>query len=268
MKIPSAINPFDIEQLREKVASAEPFPFFLLDNFLDVKFAEQVLASYPTYESAVKDGKSFNAVNEKGKVQLTDSSKFAPAVQELNAILATPEWLEVLSHVMGIPNLLADDQLAGGGIHQTGPRGHLDVHLDFNYISERDLHRRLNILIYFNKNWKSEWGGNIELWDQAVKVCHHSSSPIFNRCVVFETSDISYHGVSAVKCPEGESRKSFAAYYYTKEPPEGWDGTQHSTIFKARPNEFAKRWIYMPMESAGRKIVEWKHQLGRKLRRK
>ena len=40
---------------------------------------------------------------------------------------------------MGIPNLLADDQLVGGGIHETGPRGHLDVHVDFNYIAERDL---------------------------------------------------------------------------------------------------------------------------------
>jgi len=266
MKIPSDINPFDIEQLRLKVANAKPFPFFLLDNFLEVNFAEQVHASFPTYDSAVKHGKSFKAVNEKGKVQVTDSSTFAPAIQQLNAVLASQDWLDVLSYVMRIPNLLADDQLAGGGIHQTGPRGYLDVHLDFNYISERDLHRRLNILIYFNKNWESEWGGNVELWDKAVKVCEHSCSPIFNRCVVFATSDISYHGVSAVKCPEGNSRKSFAAYYYTREAPEGWDGTLHSTIFKARPDEVTKRWIYMPMEKASRKIKEWKYQLGRRLR--
>ena len=77
--------------------------------------------------------------------------------------VTTPEFLDLLSHVTGMPRLLTDDELVGGGIHQTGPRGHLDVHVDFNYIKERDLHRRLNILIYFNKNWQPEWGGNIGL---------------------------------------------------------------------------------------------------------
>ena len=116
----------------------------------------------------------------------------------------------------------------------------MDVHVDFNFIAARELHRRLNILIYFNKDWDPSWGGNIELWDRDVKTCVHSFSPIFNRCVVFETSDISYHGVSAVKCPDGRSRKSFAAYYYTKEAPPHWTGEEHSTIFKARPGEVLK----------------------------
>jgi Rps23 Pro-64 3,4-dihydroxylase Tpa1-like proline 4-hydroxylase len=79
-------------------------------------------------------------------------------------------------------------------------------------------------------------GGNIELWDTDVKVCHHSFEPIFNRCVVFETSEISYHGVTAVKCPEGQSRRSFAACYYTKEAPAHWNGQAHSTIFRVRPD--------------------------------
>ena len=116
------------------------------------------------------------------------------------------------------------------------------------------LHRRLNILIYFNKDWKPDWGGNIELWDADVKKCHHSFSPVFNRCVVFETNEISYHGVTAVKCPEGMSRKSFAAYYYTKEAPKHWTGVSHSTIFKARPDEVLKGNVMMPLENAKRRL--------------
>lgn len=268
MHVPTLIQPFDVDKLRDSVRSAKPFPFFSLDNFLEEGFANRVLESFPSYEAAMKQGRSFQAVNERGKVQLTDSKTFAPAVKELNDLLSSKEWSEVLSYVMNIPSLLPDDQLVGGGIHQTGARGHLDVHVDFNYLKDRDLHRRLNILIYFNKNWKPEWGGNFELWDKDVKVCHHSSSPIFNRCVVFATSDISFHGVTAVKCPESNSRKSFAAYYYTKEAPADWDGTQHSTIFRARPNEVAKKWLSMPMQHASRKLAEWKYQLGRKLRGK
>lgn len=268
MKIPPQIQSFDVDKLRNAVRNAKPFPFFSLDNFLDEEFANRVLEGFPSFEQASKAGRGFKAVNEQGKVQITDSQSFSPAVKELNEVIATQDWLDVLSYVMDIPNLLPDDQLVGGGMHQTGPRGHLDVHVDFNYLPDRNLHRRLNILIYFNKNWKPEWGGNVELWDKDVKVCHHSSSPIFNRCVVFATSEISYHGVTAVKCPEGNSRKSFAAYYYTKEAPAGWDGTQHSTIFKARPNEIRKKWLSMPMERFQRRIAHWKRQLGRTLKGK
>ncbi len=133
-------------------------------------------------------------------------------------------------------------------------RGHLDVHVDFNYLEERQLHRRLNILIYFNKDWDPEWGGNIELWDKDVKVCHQSFSPIFNRCVVFATSEHSYHGVTAVRCPEDRTRRSFAAYYYTKEAPPHWDGAVHSTNFKARPDEVLKGHVLMPLERAGQRL--------------
>ncbi|GAB5405590.1 MAG: hypothetical protein Aurels2KO_38210 [Aureliella sp.] len=242
------INPIDVEQLKVAVKSAQPFPFFSIDNFLNVAFAEQVHACFPSSNEIEAVGKSFNAVNERGKTQVTDVRHFPPAIRKLNSILAAPEWLELLSNIMSIPKLLPDDALAGGGIHQTGPRGHLDVHVDFNYLEQKNLHRRLNILIYFNKDWREEWGGNIELWDKTVKQCHHSFSPIFNRCVVFATSDISYHGVTRVETPIGVTRNSFAAYYYTREAPPEWAGEARSTVFKARPNEQIKGRILMPLE--------------------
>ena len=249
------INPIDRDALRGRARSATPFPFFCIDGFLEAGAAERVLDAFPSYEDALGIGRTFHAVNERGKVQVTDSTRFAEPVAGLNRELASAEFLGLLAHVFDMPGLLADDQLVGGGIHQTGARGHLDVHVDFNYIADRQLHRRLNILIYFNKHWDPSWGGNIELWDRDVKTCVHSFAPIFNRCVVFETSDISYHGVSAVKCPEGRSRKSFAAYYYTKEAPAHWTGEGHSTIFKARPEERLKGNVLMPLEQAGRSVL-------------
>lgn len=244
------ISPIDRDALRATIRGSKPVPNFCIDNFLDADFAEAVLAAYPSFEEATRVGRTFNKVNEKGKVQVTDASTFAGPVAELNRTLASPEFLDLVADVFGMPALLADEKLEGGGIHQTGPRGHLDVHVDFNFIPDRQLHRRLNILIYFNKGWKPEWGGNIELWDEEVKVCHHSFSPVFNRCVIFETNEVSYHGVTAVKCPEGRSRKSFAAYFYTKEAPAHWTGQTHSTIFKARPQEIVKGNVLMPLENA------------------
>lgn len=260
----TVVKPIDKQALRDKVRTALPVPFFKIDGFLDDTFADEIVASLPTYEDLKAQGKMFNAVNEKGKVQFTDASKFPAPVARLHEELSCPEFLSTLSYVMDIPNLLADEQLVGGGIHMTGPRGRLDVHIDFNYIPERQLHRRLNILVFLNKGWKEQWGGKFELWDQDVKVCHHAFSPIFNRCVVFATSDISYHGVTAVTCPPDVVRRSFAAYYYTREAPPGWDGSVHSTIFKARPDEVVKGKVLMPLERWSR----WAHESARAVKRK
>ena len=123
-------------------------PNFCIDGFLEPGFARRVADSYPSYEDAVKVGKEFAAVNEQKKVQVTDPAHFPGPVAELNDALAAPEFTALLSYVFDIPNLLPDAKLEGGGIHQTGPRGHLDVHVDFNYLADRELHRRLNILIY------------------------------------------------------------------------------------------------------------------------
>lgn len=246
--ISELMSDIDIEALREKVRVATPFPHFCVDNFLKPEFAHEVVQCYPDLKKAQEMGKAFNAVNEKGKVQVTDSKLFAPPVKKLEELLASQPFLDMMSYVMDIPNLVADPELHGGGMHQTGPRGHLDVHVDFNYIEKRKLHRRLNILIYLNEGWQPGWGGEIELWDQDVQNRVAAFSPIFNRCVVFETNEISFHGVTAVTCPPDTVRRSFAAYYYTHEAPKHWNGVAHSTIFRARPTERFKKYVAMPIE--------------------
>ena len=257
------INPIDRDDLRLRVRSATPFPHCAIDHFLATEFADRVCAAFPAYEDARRVGREFRTVNEKNKIQITDPAMFPAPIAELNRLLGAKEFLGVLSYAFDIPNLLPDPESIGGGIHQTGPRGRLDIHVDFDYILERQLHRRLNILIYFNKDWRSEWGGNLELWDSQVKRCHHSFAPDFNRCVIFETSDRSYHGVAAVNCPADRARCSIAAYYYTREAPAHWNGIPRPTVFRSRPNEIFKGSVLMPAEQAGRRL----HQAARTLRR-
>ncbi|WP_138998175.1 acyltransferase family protein [Rhodococcus zopfii] len=234
------IRELDRDLLRRQARTAEPFPHILLDDFLDPDFAREVLRSWPSFSDARKVGKEFRSINERNKIQVTDSQLFPPALVELEQALASPEFLDAVSSIFGIPDLLPDAELVGGGLHQTGPRGRLDVHIDFNFIEDRKLHRRLNILIYFNEGWLPEWGGRLELWNSDVSRCVRSIEPVFNRCVIFETSEISYHGVTEVACPADTVRRSFAGYYYTEAAPAGWNGQLHSTVFKARPRESVK----------------------------
>ena len=250
------INRLDREALRQKFRDARPFPYVVIENLLVPGAAEEVAASFPSFERAREQGFAFNFVNEQRKIQITDAAKFPEPVRRLQNAIASPEFLADLEFITGIPRLLADEQLEGGGMHLTGSGGRLDVHVDFNVLGERKLFRRLNILLYLNTTWQEDWGGQIELWDQDVRNCLLRSPPALNRCLIFETSDVSYHGVAPVKAPAEVVRQSFAAYYYTREAPPTWNGTSHSTIFKARPNEKVRKLVRMPLEKFRRQLTD------------
>ena len=114
----------------------------------------------------------------------------------------------------------------GGGYHLIRPGGKLAVHADFNQ-SDDGLYRRLNMLVYLNEGWTEEDGGHLELWDREHSV--KRILPIFNRTVVFETSETSFHG-HPIPLPGPRSRRSVAAYYFSKETP-GDFRHPHTTVW-------------------------------------
>lgn len=249
------LQPLDREALRRQYTEAEPFPFVKIENFLAPAFARAVAAAYPSFDEALNRGKTFKSVNERKKVQITDRMRFPEPIAQLAAELASSSFLSDLSFVTGIPDLLADEELVGGGMHMTGSGGRLDVHVDFNYIEKRKLHRRLNLLVYLNPVWEEDWGGHLQLWDRQVRNCREEFVPVFNRCVIFETSDISFHGVTPITTAAPLPRISFATYYYTRQAPANWKGVVHGTIFKARPEERLRGYVLMPAEMLGQKLT-------------
>jgi Rps23 Pro-64 3,4-dihydroxylase Tpa1-like proline 4-hydroxylase len=248
------INALDVDALRARFNSAQPFRHIVIENFLERAAAEEIARAYPTFDGALKEGFSFNFVNEQKKVQITELAKLPEPVRRLYEAISSRDFLSKIEAITGISPLLADEKLAGGGMHLTGSGGRLDVHVDFNRLEERQMFRRLNILIYLNPTWNPDWGGQIELWDKDVRVCHQSCLPALGRCLIFETSDISYHGVRPITAPADVVRQSFAAYYYTTEAPANWDGKTHSTIFRARPDERLRGFVAMPAEKLKRRI--------------
>jgi hypothetical protein len=261
------VRPLDREALRQQYIEANPFPFVKIEQFLDPLFAAEVAAACPSFDDAMGQGMTFKTVNERKKVQITDVKLFPGPIAQLNQALASPAFLSDLSLVTGIPDLLADEELAGGGIHVTGPGGRLDVHVDFNYLESRKLHRRINLLLYLNPIWEDQWGGHIQLWDKDVKNCRLTFVPKLNRCVIFETSDISFHGVTPVATSAPFPRRSFAAYYYTRQPPPNWKGSVHSTIFKARPEERLRGYVLMPTEILQQRLTSGMRRIKRGLKR-
>jgi Rps23 Pro-64 3,4-dihydroxylase Tpa1-like proline 4-hydroxylase len=152
--------------------------------------------------------------------------------------LNTPPFLSFLEKLTGLENLIPDPYYTGGGMHQTKSGGWLGVHVDFNRYEKLKVYRRINVLIYLNKDWKEEYGGALELWDGEMQKCEGKIYPIFNRCAIFTTSENSHHGhPDPITCPVDMTRKSLAWYYYTVENGEGIDSKPHTTLFKQRPDK-------------------------------
>jgi hypothetical protein len=225
-------------ELARAFGSASPFPHVVMDGFLEEDLCRRIAAEFPRYDAELFR----NEWGELGKAHHEGVEKIGPAFAELDAGLRSQAFLGFLSRVTGIYGLLFDPYYFGGGTHENLQGMELDPHIDFNLHPETKLHRRLNLLLYLNEEWDDAWGGALELhtnpWlhpseDRVVTV-----SPSFNRCVVFETSDHSWHGFRRIDLPpdrRGVSRRSFAMYLYTRERP-GCQLIPHDiTIYTDRP---------------------------------
>ncbi|OQW46789.1 MAG: proline hydroxylase [Proteobacteria bacterium SG_bin7] len=223
------------EVLRTQYKEAKPFPHVVIDNFLPEAVVEEVLTEFPKKE----DGQwyRFQSGVEK-KLASRGDLIMANATKHLLSQFNSSNFCFFLEKLTDIEGLIPDPHFAGGGLHQIEPGGFLKVHVDFNHYDKLRLDRRINALLYLNKNWQEEYGGHLELWDCDMKTCEKRVLPIFNRLVIFSTTSDSYHGhPDPLKCPEGMTRKSMALYYYTNGRPEEEKAKPHSTLFRERPEE-------------------------------
>jgi hypothetical protein len=217
--------------------NAKPYPHIVFDNFFDPALVDQVLAEFP------KPGQirwqQFDNAHEIKLASAAEAS-FGPATRLLLYHLNSITFLEFLSSVTGIDNLIPDPRFEGGGLHQIVRGGKLGIHADFNKHRNYALDRRLNLLLYLNKDWREEYGGHLQLWDRGMAKCEAKVLPLFNRVLVFGTTDFTYHGhPDPLQCPEGMTRKSLALYYFSNGRPAEEVTGEHSTLFRARePEEF------------------------------
>jgi len=222
-------------QLHQQYLTAQPFPHIAIDDFFPPQIVEQVLAEFPKPDSI--EWQRFTNARER-KLASNNERDLPPAARQLIWEMNSQVFLEFLEALTGIENLLPDPKLWGGGMHQIVRGGKLGVHVDFNQHSVFKLDRRINLLVYLNKDWREEYGGHFELWDREVKNCVKKVLPVFNRVAIFSTTEHSWHGhPNPLTCPEGWSRKSLAMYYYTNGRPASEVTNAHDTVFRDRPGE-------------------------------
>lgn len=222
-------------KFKEIYTSAIPFPHIVLDDFFNEKSLDLLIENFP--KSSNEYSSQFDNKSEK-KLTLNNPKQFSDEnnnfINFLNSFIFT-NFLQVITNIN--ETLVPDPYLIGGGLHELKNGGFLNIHADFNIHPKMKLDRRLNVLIYLNKNWSDENGGQLELWNKEMTKCHKSIIPKYNRMVIFSTTTFSYHGnPNKVKCSEDKSRKSLALYYYSNgRPSHEIELGNHSTIFRKRP---------------------------------
>ena len=218
--------------IKEDYQSKKPFRYVVFENFFSPEKADEIYSNYPAIEDGKWDGTTY--LDQKNKFQKTKFEKDSVmdiVFREMNS----PEFLKWLQDVTEMEvELVGDDELFGGGLHQSTNGAFLNVHVDYNFHPRTKFHRRLNVLVYMNKDWKEEYEGHLELWDLTNndRKMLGRFAPTFNRCVIFETNEISFHGhPRPLKTPPNVNRKSIATYYYTASRPAIEISEDHNTIY-------------------------------------
>ena len=231
---PKYTSPEAAKALHEEFKNAKPYKYLVLENFLNDAVATDLFSNFPAIENLNVKRKSLN----EDKSEDYHFERWAPVFSELRQVIASQEFCSWMSTITGIDELTTTNDSLGSGVHQGKNGSYVDVHLDVNMNAKAGLWRRINLLIYLNKNWQPEYGGDLEIWDKQMTKCWNKVSPMFNRAVVFLTDDNSPHGYSKINIPEGESRKSFYTYYYTVPEP---GMVYRDSKFLSRPDDALSR---------------------------
>lgn len=203
------------EELAPSFRSASPFSHVVIDNFLTEETATAVAGEFPDF-----NGPAWNEYNNAIEVKKSCNhwDRFPPATYRLFSHLNSPEFVSDMTKLSGDP-LYPDVGLHGGGWHTHGAGGKLNMHLDYSIHPKTGLERRLNLIIYIQPSWKTEWGGSLGFWAHDAET--NAPGPLvkevpclFNRAVIFDTSQNSWHGLpDPVSCPSDKPRNSLAIYY-------------------------------------------------------
>lgn len=236
-------------------AEALPFAHGVFDNVFEPKVLDAVLEEFDAPET----WKEYDTKYEK-KLQMHKDLHMGPATRAFIHNLNSEPFIDFLEELTGIKGIIPDPYLVGAGCHKIPKGGKLGVHVDFNTHGKMKLARRINVLVYLNKDWKEEYGGHFELWDEKKASCQKKILPIYNRMAIFSTTETSFHGhPEPLTCPDGWYRKSIALYYYTVFP-----GTtvgkkqQHSTVFinkDGKKEELGKKTFMQKLVAKSKKLV-------------
>ena len=221
-------------EYRLQYQTADPFPHIVLDDFLAPAQLTNIVESIRAIPHGLwlRDEHS----QQSNKFWLSDLNLMPPTVRDVCTFLNGHHMCAFLEDLSGISPIVPDPQLLGGGIHRVINGGRLGVHADFNIHPHTMQHRRINALLYLNKDWTPSERGWLELWSKGAERCVKRIEPRFNRAVIFNITDEALHGHPTVFA--GVDRLSLATYYYTTDRPAHEKAPFHWASWRETPDDY------------------------------
>ncbi len=251
---PVYTDPARIKELAASFQTAGPYKHLILDNFFQPEIADSLYSQFPSEEKLTKHWKGINENKSEG----SNFSDFHPIFSEVRKEIMSPEFAKWMEQVTGIQGVFVTDDNLGTGLHQGSNGSFLDIHVDFNIHHVKNVHRRLNMLVYLNRDWKEEYGGGMEMWNADMTKMEKIVMPHLNRVLIFETSNISYHGYSKITLPPEVTRKSFYVYFYTELEDKSLLNSYHDTIFKAKPSDTVLKKVQTTAKETAKNFIKSK----------
>ena len=221
-------------KLKIQYKMAKPFPYIVIDDFLPDFLLQSCIRElkkhdewYSNQEKWVDEFQINKFYYPTDTTDMNDFSSKLPITNMITEYMNSELFINFLENLTGFEKLYRDPIMLGGGVHKITKGGSLSVHIDYNNHPGRKWKRNLNLLLYLNENWESEWGGNLELWDKGLNNKEVEIEPIFNRAVIFSIEDAPHGHPTPLNTPEDIARYSLALYYFTDEKVKN----EHSVIF-------------------------------------
>ena len=217
----------DQHQLREAFANSGPIRHFVVDNLLPTTLAESVYRAFPAFDSMVR-----HVSLRESKSIAVQMNRYAPLAEESIYAFQDSEVVRLVGEITALQGLQPDPNLYAGGLSAMKARDYLNPHIDNSHDKDRRLWRVLNLLYYVTPGWSPDRGGSLELWPEGPGTTPRVIPSLFNRLVIMETHQTSWHSVNPIS---GDGIRSCVSNYYFSPHPARAGDEFHITFFRGRP---------------------------------
>ena len=210
----------DSQLWKQSYLAAKPYPHLVIDDLFAPELLDRLVEEFPKPKNRdwiVWDTEHELKTTSRGIDDLSMFTQIFCLWLNSRAVISTIE------SIVGINNLVGDPLFHGAGLHEMYSGGWLEMHADYTKHFTLPLMRRINILIYLNRDWDASWGGELALQEPKNPQTQVSYPPYFNRTIIFPTTAKTFHGVpTPLSCPLNCSRKLLSIYYWNPIPMPLW----------------------------------------------
>jgi Rps23 Pro-64 3,4-dihydroxylase Tpa1-like proline 4-hydroxylase len=202
-----------IKTQQQQMLSAKPFQHIVTQDWFNPTLLELVYEEFDLNENR-NWRKVYSTYQSAHRSQ--NNTELGPASNLYFNIVNSGWFLNILTQITNVNDLLPDPMLYGGGFHESKRGDGFGVHTDFTCHPNNGLRNEMVYITYLNKNWDPSWSGALELWDSDSKQCIQKVEPEFGRSILMRNGNVNFHGhPTPLNSPPDQVRRSIASYYYT-----------------------------------------------------